>query len=1146
MAFGPPVSTSFEDYEKVFKQRFETAATRLQRAWRRQQLTTGFSRVMRLYGISNTPVNLPWSANDEDLPKSYAKGEMPRVKSAAWHLRLIASTKRMREASLQGSKARTMAQLAHFAEVGKFTAACRGSAILAVHCLMLDPHGIQPSMQGSADTDVVPRRINRNDPLWSQLRPRFDGDRVFVYDSIVMTVVGGNVDARGGVDHERAWKIYKHDMAGLQALASAIRVADCQDPFDEPHVAVVQYLAFKIICRPLLGHAPGPFDLVLGPLPEAQSASGSPGDISALCRHGQDVAHIVHEWEQRNPILREDLRRLSDCIGIESYPVVVDTSDLPAGVHTTALLRTSNGELHFRTAAELLPPDVETLERPIDPTKRLRHEALLQLRPAPLPTVYRIPGAAEKLHAVSIQASHELTQKILDSTNHMGPPLDSRGWTRRFHMTGNNMRHLGRIAAAAPFSTYQALYREALARAAKWLLRKALWKRKPWALMAASNIEDEKLAGPEQVAIRELLRIFNLTLGAGPEVEKFWWEELIPEAVARFDIPRRRLDRRNICLPALFLAMEEHMDVRFQAYCSKRKFGDLANPMPFSEYDLARYHGQEKGQGLQWFPHFKELQDTVAKIRLHHAGLPITEDHKRSVSKRHAIHGFFPKVTFIGARGKDWATMDAWRSEIFGSGIPPERVEQRYQALNLLLSYQRAIGDDPHECARTMQDITTTLLDLAKATPRAQAVLFGTVAPNKRSERFSQVVWTADLVERTLTGNPISAFWSHMNALEAEWENNNLLEARHRMYRLEQAWERYAPEAPSLKLRLEDLMTRLFQKLDDWKQAAIHAKKCYELGVSAFGGVHPMSFKLHERVGKLQMLGECFSEAVASFHSCLASAKLLVPRDLMLEGRFHHGLGSALLKTGDLPGAKEHAEAAVSYLVPPYRQNQSGPLGEFGYHLALDASLLAGEVYEAIALRKIKLEKMGMQETTSFAHLGHTKELMRRSVLCFHFFLKHYPAGSNPMDAKKDSRLIRVVRDLLRLRMQSLDGPDMAQLIDAIETLLLARDVGKDRKAQEVRGITELSLRSHSRAVAASALSMDGKDDPELEQRIEDLCEKVGMDAMLGGLQPSEWFDAILSQMTSASTDSSDTQGSGEATLIVLDLFRYFGSGLTA
>lgn len=323
------------------------------------------------------PVQLPQHPGDEQVPLGIQPGRDP---ATAWHSALRVSSHQV----LAEGTNRLAAALSYLSEVGRFSAACRAAAVLAVHEVLLHPYGMDTTKHSRHHGPDSPREddgnfkppqlVTKNDPLWPLVRPRFDGDRVYVHDSIVLTVVGGNTQDRS---QEFAWRLYQQDIKGFQALADAIySCTDVDVGWALPVAVLVDYLGFRVLCRPqILAVGDPPAELVLGPFAEADVAYGAPGDLPELWREAtssmaaaqkeqatnpvaypgdsaescwrqqlqtrsqsQFASLVLHEWDRRHPELRQELAAIAAELGLQGYPVCL-MSDLPKPLASTSLLR---------------------------------------------------------------------------------------------------------------------------------------------------------------------------------------------------------------------------------------------------------------------------------------------------------------------------------------------------------------------------------------------------------------------------------------------------------------------------------------------------------------------------------------------------------------------------------------------------------------------------------------------------------------------------------------------------------------------------------------------------------------------------------------------------------------------------------------
>jgi hypothetical protein len=695
--------------------------------WRLAQAVIRLQRWFRSISfnwLSNRmPVKLPASTEDapEYVPTALSeppprRGQQLRGmtstvgKDLTWHGRLCASASAVKAAAASSASKRCSAQLQHLAEVGRFVAACRACSVLAIHSVCLDPHGTYAADQAftvkeEEIRDKLPRRITRDDPLWPHVRGRFDGDRVFVQDSIVLTVLGGDV---AGIDQETAWRIYQHDMSGLQAIADVLHTLETLNPIAPPFGVFVDYLGFRVLCRPqVLFVGSKPPELVIGPVNEASKAHGAPGDFPemmrlALSMNRTEVSTLVNSWEESHRDLRYDLESISANLRVQGLPVTLDSSDLPQPCESTALIRVG-GMLHFRTACELLPPEVLTDAGLADPTRRIRREAVEALGAPPLPSRHRLSSINQgntgtQILAFSAYATREVPRRFLERIEMEGHPLDSRGWTEALHAAGVNCRHIGVVASKASPPVAAALIREGIARAVKWIWRSILWTRLPWAFLATQSTFDAAV-GPDTIAAKELIKILNLVLGGGEEAYQFWDKKVVPETVRRFGIAASAVEKQRIFSGGLFLALQYHLKVKFKASASRKEFFNPGLLEPLNVEDLVQFRSMAASS---FFPHLTAVQERLRLLQTRYGVIRTSPIQLR---------GFVPEARVICARGPEWHLACTSPARHVKDG----RWDRAYEALNLRLSMSRAIGDPSPVVGAALQGLAVSLIKLAKS-----------------------------------------------------------------------------------------------------------------------------------------------------------------------------------------------------------------------------------------------------------------------------------------------------------------------------------------------------------------------------------------------------------------------------------------------
>lgn len=1107
----------------------------MQRWWRRKNYSW-------LY--SSPKVELPYSPSDlPALPLAAASGSTDvRTAGVAWHLRLMAAFRKVKAAVGTGVGRRLHAELEYCKEVGKFATSCRACAVLCAREATLDPHGLAEELGDTAALDspkTLPRRLLPSDPMWPLVRPRFDGDRVYAFDSIIVTLVGGNVTGRAneGFDHEGAWKLYGHDAKGMQALADAIMAVSCSNLFVPPVCVLVDYLGFRAFCRPqaLKINGAGP-EFVLGPLEEAAASYGDRDDLPALLsgESSEALGLLLNEWDCRNPSLRLDLENLGHELSCLGYPIAL-VSDLPAGCSSTVCLRIHSegeAEYHFRTPAELVPPEVFPDTQRVDPVKRLRREALSALNAPPLPPTLRGSGlyAASRttgaawpsfaadaltLNEVSARVRGQLPRELLQRLGEEGPPLDSRGWSEAFHAAGVNMRYLGLAAESASFPAASALSREALARAAKWQLRKALWSKLPWSTLAAANPLDES-AGAVQVAVAEVVALFNLVLGSGIKVERYWAEYLVPEAVRRFNIPAAALARRKVIPRALFHAMEHHCKVRFRKSAQGRPFFNPGFPTPLREGDLEVFQAR---YAAPLFPHLGILKKHwLARLERREAyglavPLPAAQATKQWI-------GFYPETTICCTRGVSFSAAIAASARHVADG----HWEKVCEAKKLELTIIRALGENTDVVGNVVQGIAVALLETSQ---QADAEGVPTRRAGHDPTLLRDALYTADAAFDMLP-TCISAWWAQLAAVEAEWFMDKTVNAQARLQRMRRDWHRCAGDQPVLVLRLEGTIVRHFAAEANWPRAAFYTERCCSIAESAFGKTHPATLALKARVGDCWARHEDWARSASAYQRALASAE--AAGDEASVSRLSYELARVLYLKGDLAASKPFAEQAVKLLLPKFWDRGAIVGGVLGV-LGVEALHLLAQVYEAVCLRAgTGGSSLGIPNSTRVA-------LIDRTIRCYENYLRHLPLETRPR-ASGLTRPAEIIESIVRLKALCMGVAERAELIEQIEELILSNSLSVDGD-DTAPGERAVQPKAQIRAIAEAALQSRSD---ERSDRLVQLYEAVAREAIVNFLDPSDWFDDVVRKMQEGVAGGQGPETAAyQATLSLLDIVRYFG-----
>lgn len=175
------------------------------------------------------------------------------------------------------------------AECGYFGAACRIAACALVHCL---PHVVDVHLQPLENrfgllSSFMPLSEAVLDCPGLQFiyEPRFDDDRVYIFDSIVLTLVRGS--RAENISAETAKKIYGHDLINLQAVSTWCFRRRGKSVLSPAFVYIVDYLGQRVICEPR-----GPIDLSAEPAAVIGRYTVFEGPQSAQKRKREQVKYL--------------------------------------------------------------------------------------------------------------------------------------------------------------------------------------------------------------------------------------------------------------------------------------------------------------------------------------------------------------------------------------------------------------------------------------------------------------------------------------------------------------------------------------------------------------------------------------------------------------------------------------------------------------------------------------------------------------------------------------------------------------------------------------------------------------------------------------------------------------------------------------
>ncbi|KEP61595.1 UNVERIFIED_CONTAM: hypothetical protein HHA_240380 [Hammondia hammondi] len=632
------------------------------------------------------------------------RGELPGPNSVSllssnWHDRLQWSFRQaVEEARSLGIVAREKwadKELLLCKEIGYFTAAARAAAVVLSHThpagdfdaasnqefLTAEGDGVWLRRgRGTDDTDrrgasvIRKGKMSQAKPgvagcfvevkpdnlpaVWRVYRPKFEDDKVFVFDSLVLTVVHGS--RRHGVSTRSARKVYANDYKGRQAAASVIYqmnlTADlaCDAEAEEflmsdvhrrhlqfarktqdldfgrtdyalPVCTLVDYAGQRIMVEPLMPIEPEPVNVERELVEHLKKEM--PFYVQQCKARGSEYLALDAVDKVDRKVDRK-MRFISKTLNIFGCPFPFGHSDFDSKCHIPRahLWRSRVDQLCvLRNLQELLPPAV--IKGKVHPTHRMRERFVQQIFDIPLPSTAAAPWTATKpentiskfmrttrpgsgleLLEVAHDALVECVQDDLVPTIealHVNF-LDSSDVSHALHEQGVNMKSLGLMYNRFAGAVFRdAALREMLARAAKHLflkqmevlVRKKAYRKVLWVELLQTTI----------------VALFNIVLGTTEETRSFWQEQLLPEVAEIFGVDLvGTVTPRSVCHPSLFKAMEFHLGVKFEATVfQKTQTGEnesLFLQLPFTPADLSHF---TSFRDVALFPHIDFIRNLV-------------------------------------------------------------------------------------------------------------------------------------------------------------------------------------------------------------------------------------------------------------------------------------------------------------------------------------------------------------------------------------------------------------------------------------------------------------------------------------------------------------------------------------------------------
>ncbi|KAH8583494.1 uncharacterized protein ELE39_000262 [Cryptosporidium sp. chipmunk genotype I] len=532
--------------------------------------------------------------------------------------------------------------LSFIQEIGKFYAAARTAAVALIHC--------QPSFNYGVAKAFYEVTKTSNENLWSIYNPLFADDRVFIFDSIVFTVILGS--KKNGISREIAKRLYNNEFKSKKAFCDILIQIGEKALFALPICAIVKYMGYSVLCEPLVPFNPKPKDILKDLL---YSASIPRNMISTLedkydkndelymvnSKSKKEVNIIFDSLLTYNPELANQLDFVAKQLNIQGWPFPMETTDLYEhyGIKYTFKIwqHRSDGLYITRHCGELLPVYIDENQE-IQPLRRLREEFLITYTASSLPSTVSVPlflnsnagdptndylnegsnsqfgarivkeGSKSRLNVLynASQAMRiRLLKDLLPTINELYVGFhDPWEITELLHNYGINLNYgLGKIAQGRVIEPIRnTAIREIIARTIKRL----------WEEEMHISFRDQTLINEETTQII-LIDYFNKIMCNTDESNIYWNSKIIPSAIKRFQLNTNKniISKSNVQLTTLFYSLQFHIGVQFN---TKVVNIDGTLRLPLKIDDLCDFTGINIGVDFL-FPQVKYLKYTLARTQ---------------------------------------------------------------------------------------------------------------------------------------------------------------------------------------------------------------------------------------------------------------------------------------------------------------------------------------------------------------------------------------------------------------------------------------------------------------------------------------------------------------------------------------------------
>ncbi|KAL7066956.1 hypothetical protein ACR3K2_25180 [Cryptosporidium serpentis] len=536
-------------------------------------------------------------------------------------------------------------------ELGLFYTACRSGVVALLHCHPSFNYGISKCFyEVNKDSDAN---------LWSIYKPVFSDDRVFIFDSIVYTIIFGSKN--DGITKEMAKRIYNNEFKAKKALCEVLIQIGSKSLFSFPACCLIKYMGYSVFCEPLIPFNPKPKNIIKDMIKfcKNKNSYNSIFDIDNefnklnLSNNNDDVSRLINNSNIKNTIfdgiwnynneLANQMTFISKQLNIQGWPFPMETSDFTSlyGIKYKPNIwqHRSDGLFIVRNCGEMFPVYIDE-NKEINPFSRLRHEFLITHNESLLPSTQSIPlffntatgdikssyymdeindksyiskldmlsknFSMESRHQLLYAASQSMRLKFMSNllptinelyTNFYDP------WeiTEILHNFGINLHYgLGQLVQDHVIEPLRSsAIREIFARTIKRL----------WEEEVHRYFKNQTLVNEETIQIT-IVDYLNKILCNTDQSTTYWNTRIIPSANKRFNLNKSssRIQKSSVLLLPLFHSIQYHLGVQFRSSVISKE-GVLILPLKID--DLCDFSEININMNIL-FPQVKYLKYTLA------------------------------------------------------------------------------------------------------------------------------------------------------------------------------------------------------------------------------------------------------------------------------------------------------------------------------------------------------------------------------------------------------------------------------------------------------------------------------------------------------------------------------------------------------